>query len=152
MLVNSRDEYLVIEKEGLGDKRREKDVKFKVLCILRGIFFCSGIEKFIEEMANPTDLAGHILVRRTVWRSSGLRYETSEKKVDEVDFISQRVELVSRVSATMTKARVKVNLTMRWWIDFLWKVVRWIDDEFVEEVERSWDGSLSKTLVMKEDE
>ncbi|GKC72743.1 hypothetical protein Tco_1118626, partial [Tanacetum coccineum] len=33
-----------------------------------------------------------------------LRYETGEKKVNEVDFISQGVKLISRVSATMTKA------------------------------------------------
>ncbi|GJS62126.1 hypothetical protein Tco_0656910 [Tanacetum coccineum] len=32
-----------------------------------------------------------------VWWSASLWYETSEKKLDEVDFISQGVELISRV-------------------------------------------------------
>ncbi|GJW02092.1 hypothetical protein Tco_1560948 [Tanacetum coccineum] len=39
-----------------------------------------------------------------VWMSASLRYETGEKKVNEVDFISQGVELVSRILATMKKA------------------------------------------------
>ncbi|GJV68789.1 hypothetical protein Tco_1484298 [Tanacetum coccineum] len=43
-------------------------------------------------------------------RSVSLRCETGEKKLDEVDFISQRVELVSRVPKTMTKSRVEFNL------------------------------------------
>ncbi|GJZ73418.1 hypothetical protein Tco_0637564 [Tanacetum coccineum] len=72
-----------------------------------------------------------------VWRSASLRYETSEKKVNEVDFISQRVELVSRVSATMTKMDYKM-------------VMREIEDVLLDEIERSLDDGLSKTLMMKE--
>ncbi|GJS77146.1 hypothetical protein Tco_0727027 [Tanacetum coccineum] len=38
-----------------------------------------------------------------IWRGTSLRYGTGKKKVNEVDFISQGVELVSRKLATMTK-------------------------------------------------
>ncbi|GJT64654.1 hypothetical protein Tco_1016134 [Tanacetum coccineum] len=45
-----------------------------------------------------------------VWRSTSLRGETSEKELDEVDFISQGVELISRIPTTMKKSRVEFNL------------------------------------------
>ncbi|GJU43617.1 hypothetical protein Tco_1200883 [Tanacetum coccineum] len=105
-------------------------------CTICNIYTKSGGSRPVTKILGFLSVVRKGYERSTVRRSSGLRYETSEKKVDEVDFIFQGVELVSRVSATMTKARVKVNLTMRWWIDLLWKVVRWIDDEFVEEVEK----------------
>ncbi|GKD41776.1 hypothetical protein Tco_1261983, partial [Tanacetum coccineum] len=39
-----------------------------------------------------------------------LRYEMGEKKLNEADFISQGVELVSRIPTTVTKSRVEFNL------------------------------------------
>ncbi|GJZ36447.1 hypothetical protein Tco_0582638 [Tanacetum coccineum] len=56
---------------------------------------------------------------------AGLRYETGEKKVNEVDFISQGMELVVVV--------MKVVLECRHW-----KVVRRIEDGHVEEIELEW--------------
>nr|GEW04806.1 hypothetical protein [Tanacetum cinerariifolium]GEX18186.1 hypothetical protein [Tanacetum cinerariifolium] len=37
-----------------------------------------------------------------IWRGTSLRYGTGKKKVNEVDFISQGVELMSRKLATTT--------------------------------------------------
>nr|GEU45644.1 hypothetical protein [Tanacetum cinerariifolium] len=45
-----------------------------------------------------------------VWRGTSLRYETGEKKLNEVDFISQGVELVSRILATMTKKLSEIQI------------------------------------------
>ncbi|GJT49433.1 hypothetical protein Tco_0975590 [Tanacetum coccineum] len=82
-----------------------------------------------------------------VWRSVSLRYETGEKKVNEVDFISQGVELVSRISATM------IN----------WMVVKEIEDVLVEELEKlGWwfeqdidgedeDDNEKKLMMMNEE-
>ncbi|GJR80002.1 hypothetical protein Tco_0150787 [Tanacetum coccineum] len=44
--------------------------------------------------------------------------ETSEKKLDEFKFISQRMKLISGVHATMTKYRVKVDLVKSSGVDF----------------------------------
>ncbi|GKE24862.1 hypothetical protein Tco_1436374 [Tanacetum coccineum] len=55
-----------------------------------------------------------------VWRSTSLMYETGEKKVNEVNFISQGVEFVSRILATMTKTGVKFNLSMKRRMNWLW--------------------------------
>ncbi|GKB37249.1 hypothetical protein Tco_0882191 [Tanacetum coccineum] len=68
-----------------------------------------------------------------VWRSTSLRYETGAKKVNEVDFISQGVDLVSRILATM-----KFNLSMRRrmnWL-WLWMVVKEIECGLLEEMEK----------------
>ncbi|GJZ95890.1 hypothetical protein Tco_1086734 [Tanacetum coccineum] len=45
-----------------------------------------------------------------VWWGASLRYETGEKKLNEVDLISQRVEMISSVPTTVTKAGVEFNL------------------------------------------
>ncbi|GJU47561.1 hypothetical protein Tco_1204827 [Tanacetum coccineum] len=111
-----------------------------------------------------------------VWKSVSLRYETGEKKVNEVDFISQGVELVSRILTTMTKTRVQLNLSIRGRMNWL-MVVNKIEGELLEEMEeshfekkmmilewmscasilvlptflvfwRSLDGGLSKTLMV----
>ncbi|GJW95846.1 hypothetical protein Tco_0175518 [Tanacetum coccineum] len=54
-----------------------------------------------------------------IWRSASLRYETGEKKLNEFDVISQGVELVSRKR-------------MNW----LWMVVKEIEDGLLEEMEK----------------
>ncbi|GKD90083.1 hypothetical protein Tco_1365590 [Tanacetum coccineum] len=69
-----------------------------------------------------------------VWRSTSLRYETGEKKVNEVYFISQGVELVSRILATMIKIKVKFNLSMRGRMN--WMVVKDIEGGLLEEMEK----------------
>ncbi|GKC33438.1 hypothetical protein Tco_1040732, partial [Tanacetum coccineum] len=53
---------------------------------------------------------------------------------DAGDFICKRVELESRKNLTNDKT-----------------VVRWIDDEFVEEVERSWDDGNKDMVWIEED-
>ncbi|GJY03427.1 hypothetical protein Tco_0369367 [Tanacetum coccineum] len=70
-----------------------------------------------------------------VRRSGSLRYETGEKKVNEVDFISQGVELIGCRGGEGGA-----------WV----MVVKEIDDGFVKEMERSWNDGLSKTLMMEE--
>ncbi|GJW03385.1 hypothetical protein Tco_1562241 [Tanacetum coccineum] len=45
-----------------------------------------------------------------VWWSASLKYETGEKKLNKVDFISQGMKLVSRIPTTMTKSEVEFNL------------------------------------------
>ncbi|GKA27858.1 hypothetical protein Tco_0714026 [Tanacetum coccineum] len=75
-----------------------------------------------------------------IWRGTSLRYGTGKKKVNEVDFISQRMELVSGKLATMIKTRVKFNLNMRRRMDLLWDcivVVKEIVSKLLEEVEVS---------------
>ncbi|GJR27245.1 hypothetical protein Tco_1103477 [Tanacetum coccineum] len=67
-----------------------------------------------------------------VWRSASLRYETSEKKLNEVDFISQGVKLVFRIPPTMTKSGVKFNLRI---VDYK-MVVKEIEGRLLEEIEK----------------
>ncbi|GJX23100.1 hypothetical protein Tco_0227545 [Tanacetum coccineum] len=75
-----------------------------------------------------------------IWRGTSLRYWTGEKKVNEVDFISQGVKLVSRELATMTKNLVKFNFSMRRMMNWLrWDcmmVVKEIVNRLLEEVEK----------------
>nr|GEY64751.1 hypothetical protein [Tanacetum cinerariifolium] len=81
-----------------------------------------------------------------VWRSTSLRYETGEKKLNEVDFISQGVKLVSRIPTTMTKSGVEFNLRIgKGWIkgdcgeDYI-MVVKEIEGGLLEEIEVSHFG------------
>ncbi|GKF48993.1 hypothetical protein Tco_0142244 [Tanacetum coccineum] len=66
-----------------------------------------------------------------------LRYETGEKKVNEVDFISQGVELVSRKLTTM----VIENELLEEVEKFEWWFEQDIDDEGEEDED---DGSGDK--------
>ncbi|GJV09823.1 hypothetical protein Tco_1351364 [Tanacetum coccineum] len=79
-----------------------------------------------------------------VWTGASLRFEKGEKKLNEVDFISQGVELVSRILATMTKTSE-------------------IEDELLEEIEKfGWwfeqdiggesEDDMEKRLVMVSEE
>ncbi|GJS75997.1 hypothetical protein Tco_0725878 [Tanacetum coccineum] len=67
-----------------------------------------------------------------VWRSASLRYETGEKKLNEVDFISQRVEMISSVPTKVTKIGVEFNLRN---VDYK-MVVKEIEDVLLEEMEK----------------
>ncbi|GJR01247.1 hypothetical protein Tco_0524231 [Tanacetum coccineum] len=96
-----------------------------------------------------------------VWRSASLRYKTGEKKLNKVDFISQGVELGSRILATMTKTRVKFNLSMRRRMN--WMVVKEIEYGILEEMEKfgwwfeqdidgeSEDGNEKKLVMVNEE-
>ncbi|GJV30102.1 hypothetical protein Tco_1386550 [Tanacetum coccineum] len=58
--------------------------------------------------------------------------ETSEKKLDEIEFISQGMKLISGVHATMTKSRVKCDLIKSSGVDFK-KVVEKVESlQFLE--------------------
>ncbi|GJW13433.1 hypothetical protein Tco_0017566 [Tanacetum coccineum] len=70
-----------------------------------------------------------------VWRGTSLRYETGEKKVNEVDFISQGVELDGGNVVKLVDLLVDCMM-----------VVKEVENELFEEVERSWNGGLSKTF------
>ncbi|GJZ46091.1 hypothetical protein Tco_0593687 [Tanacetum coccineum] len=61
-----------------------------------------------------------------VWRGTSLRYETGEKKLNEVDFNFQGMELVSRILVTMAKT-----------LDCM-MVVKEIENGLLEEVEFGW--------------
>ncbi|GJS05311.1 hypothetical protein Tco_0321819 [Tanacetum coccineum] len=59
-----------------------------------------------------------------ILRDIGWRYGTSKKKVNEVDFISQGVGLVSRKLATMTNKLIdEIQMSMRRRIEFVVVVV-----------------------------
>nr|GEV39376.1 hypothetical protein [Tanacetum cinerariifolium] len=45
-----------------------------------------------------------------IWRGTSLRYGTSKEKLNEVDFISQRVELVSRKISNNNKSLSEIQL------------------------------------------
>ncbi|GKB81710.1 hypothetical protein Tco_0948605 [Tanacetum coccineum] len=73
-----------------------------------------------------------------VWRITSLGYETSEKKVNEVDFISQGVELVSRVSVV----REIEDMLLEEMEKFGWWFEQDIDDEGEEEEEDEYGGEV----------
>ncbi|GKB86122.1 hypothetical protein Tco_0958394 [Tanacetum coccineum] len=73
-----------------------------------------------------------------IWRGTSLRYEMGEKKVNEVDFISQGVELVSRILAKM---EIKIRLLeevkrLEWWFE------QDIDDEGEEDEKGEGGGKV----------
>nr|GEY65587.1 hypothetical protein [Tanacetum cinerariifolium] len=84
--------------------------------------------------------------RHMVWRGTSLRYEMGEKKVNEVDFISQGVELVSKKFATMTKSLSEIQLEHEKVDELVAVVVKVVDElkeienRLLEEVEVSLFG------------
>ncbi|GKA34536.1 hypothetical protein Tco_0720965 [Tanacetum coccineum] len=68
-----------------------------------------------------------------VWWSVSLRYETGEKKLNEVDLISQRVEMISSVPTTVTKSGVEFNLRIGRRVDQGWTLGG-------SEVKLFWEG------------
>ncbi|GKA74886.1 hypothetical protein Tco_0781264 [Tanacetum coccineum] len=70
-----------------------------------------------------------------VWGDASLRYETGEKKFNEVDLISQRVEMISSVPTTMTKSGVEFNLRIGFLKKFGGGFEQDIDDEGEEDKE-----------------
>ncbi|GKA99811.1 hypothetical protein Tco_0827805 [Tanacetum coccineum] len=93
-----------------------------------------------------------------VWRSTSLRYEMGEKKVNEVNFISQGVKLVSRILATMKKNQSEIQLKHQRkdeLVVVVVKVVHELDYKMVvkeleggllEEMERSLDGGFVQVI------
>ncbi|GKA25706.1 hypothetical protein Tco_0711815 [Tanacetum coccineum] len=84
-----------------------------------------------------------------VWRSASLRYETSEKKLNEIDFISQGVKLLLEIPSTIDKNpewKYNVRLVRRWIKDYM-MVVKEIEDLDGENKDDS-----KKRLVMVNEE
>ncbi|GKB83842.1 hypothetical protein Tco_0950737 [Tanacetum coccineum] len=80
-------------------------------------------------------------------RLFSLRYDTGEKKLNEVDFISHGVKLVSRIPTIMTKSGVEFNLR----IDYR-MVVKDIEGGLLEEIEVSHFGKEQDIDGEKEDD
>ncbi|GKB79604.1 transposon, En/Spm-like protein [Tanacetum coccineum] len=83
------DELIQLWSDGVDiyDAFRENNFKLKVALM------CTINDFPAHGMLSGCNTHGRLSCP-TVGRSSGLRYEMSEKKVDEVDFISQRVDLL----------------------------------------------------------
>nr|GEW00277.1 hypothetical protein [Tanacetum cinerariifolium] len=72
-----------------------------------GEYECSSLALDNEERRDEKKRLDHL--KQDQIMSASLRYETGVKKLKEVDFISQGVELVSRILAIMTKTRLMVS-------------------------------------------
>ncbi|GJW27114.1 hypothetical protein Tco_0040925 [Tanacetum coccineum] len=90
-------------KKVFRERKKSRKIRAK-----RSHFSAGNGAVFIGRISNG-HLGAVTAVPGCIW-SMSLRCETGEKKLDEVDFISQGVELVSRVPKTMTKSRVEFNL------------------------------------------
>ncbi|GJT59743.1 hypothetical protein Tco_1003276 [Tanacetum coccineum] len=90
-----------------------------------------------------------------VWRSASLRYEKGKKKLNEVDFISQEVELALD---GMVVKKIEDGLLEEMKVSHFGKevmILEWMSYAYILVlrtflvVKRSLDGGVSKTLMVR---
>ncbi|GJS87635.1 hypothetical protein Tco_0770271 [Tanacetum coccineum] len=102
---------------------------------------CSSLAHNREDKRDEKEEIGSLETSSN--NGSSLRYETGEEKLNEVDLISQRVEMISSIPTTMTKAWLKFNLSIGFLEKFGGGFEQDIDDEGEEDKEdEEGDGQV----------